>query len=243
MTDIIQRINVRRYLVIMDKKNIIYSYLKKVQPHAVLPKKFLEGEFFVFDFTKKNKVFSKIDLHDTRTSSRYIHETLGRSRRRLGIGKYGEERTIYQSPIYKTNGEARTIHLAIDLFVPAGTAIFAPLDGIVHSFQDNNHFLDYGPTIILEHHLEGIRFYTLYGHLSRSSLKKISAGQKVRAGEKIAVVGRSNVNGNWPPHLHFQIIMDLLGYKGDFPGVARPSEKEYYFRICPDPNIILQLPT
>lgn len=227
----------------MNKINIIYSYLKKVQPHAVLPKRFLDGEPFVFDFTKENKVLSKIDLHDTRTLSRYIHETLGRSGRRLGIGKYGEDRTIYRSSLYTGKGEARSIHLAIDLFVPAGTPILVPLNGVIHSFQDNNNFLDYGPTIILEHTLEGVSFYTLYGHLSRSSLRRISVGQNVKAGDKIAVVGRSNVNGNWPPHLHFQISMDLLGYRGDFPGVARPSEKEYYFRICPDPNIILQLPT
>lgn len=232
-----------RYLITMNKNNTFYSYLKKVQPHAVLPKRFLDSEPFVFDFTKENRILSKIDLHDTQALSRYTHETLRRSGRKLGIGKYGEDRTIYKSALYAGKGEARSIHLAIDLFVPSGTPILAPLNGVIHSFRDNNKFLDYGPTIILEHTLEGMSFYTLYGHLSRSSLKKINAGQNVKAGDKIAIVGRSNENGNWPPHLHFQIIMDILGYKGDFPGVTRPSEKEYYFRICPDPNIILQLPT
>ena len=220
---------------------MISSYLKKVQSHAILPKRFLEGEPFVFNFTKENRILSTIDLHDTRTASRYIHETISRSGRKLGIGKYGEDRTIYRSSLYTTGGEARSIHLAIDLFVPSETPILAPLNGVIHSFQDNNNFLDYGPTIILEHTLEGLSFYTLYGHLSRSSLKKINVGQNVKSGDKIGVVGRSNVNGNWPSHLHFQIITDLLGYRGDFPGVARPSEKEYYFRICPDPNLLLQI--
>lgn len=221
--------------------NRLKMILTKLKSHPIIPQKFLEGEPFVFDFTKENKILSKIDLHDTRASSRYITETLRKSGRKLGIGKYTENRMVYKSPIYKTSGEARTIHLAIDLFVPTGTPIFAPLDGVIHSFRDNNNFLDYGPTIILEHKLEGIKFYTLYGHLSRVSLKKINVSQKIKAGERIATVGESNENGNWPPHVHFQIITDMLGFKGDFPGVARPSEKEYYLKICPDPNLLLRI--
>lgn len=221
-----------------DRLKIILTELKS---HAIIPQKFLEGEPFIFDFTKENKVLLKIDLHDTRASSKYINETLRKSGRKLGIGKYAEDRMVYKSPMYKTSGEARTVHLAIDLFVPFGTPIFAPLEGIIHSFRDNNNFLDYGPTIILEHSLEGVKFYTLYGHLSRSSLRKIIVGQKIRAGQRIAVVGRPSVNGSWPSHLHSQIITDLLGYRGDFPGVARPSEKEYYLKLCPDPNLLLNI--
>ena|SRR3989344_1882102 len=223
--------------------NKIQRVLRRVQPYSVIPQIFLKGQPFVFDFTKENKILSKIDLHDTRASSSYINEELSRAGRRLGIGRYGEDRTIYRSSLYTSEREARSVHLAIDLFVPSGTPIFSPFNGIIHSFQDNNNFLDYGPTIIMEHSLEGIKFYILYGHLSRGSLKKINVGQNVTAGEKIAVVGRSDVNGHWPPHLHFQIITDTLGFKGDFPGVARPSEKDYYLRLCPNPNIILQLPT
>lgn len=223
--------------------NKMQYVLGRIPPYPVIPKIFLKSQPFVFDFTKENKILSKINLHNTRASSKYINEALNKVGQRLGIGKYGEDRTIYRSSLYTSKGEARSIHLAIDLFVPSGTPIFSPFNGIIHSLQDNNNFLDYGPTIIVEHSLEGIKFYILYGHLSRGSLKKINIGQNVKAGEKIADVGRSNVNGNWPPHLHFQIITDILGFKGDFPGVARPSEKEYYLKLCPDPNIILQLPT
>lgn len=223
----------------MSKK--LKVILRMVKAHSIVPQKFLEKEPFVFDFTTKNKILSKIDLHDTKASSRYVDETLRKSGRKLGIGKYSEDRMVYQSSIYKTSGEARTIHLAIDLFVPAGTLIFAPLDGRVHSFQNNNNFLDYGPTIILEHNLQGIKFYTLYGHLSRSSLKKLNVGQKFTAGENIATVGKPYENGSWPSHVHFQIITDLLSFRGDFPGVARPSEKEYYLKLCPDPNLLLHI--
>lgn len=152
--------------------NKMQDILKRVQPHYVIPQIFLKSHPFVFDFTKENKILSKIDLHDTRASSKYINDVLGKAGQRLGIGKYGEDRTIYRSSLYTSRGEARSVHLAIDLFVPSGTPIFSPFNGIIHSFQDNNNFLDYGPTIITKHSLKDIKFYILYGHLSRSSLKK-----------------------------------------------------------------------
>ena len=126
--------------------------------------------------------------------------------------------------------------------LPAGSEIYSPLQAKVHSFQDNNHLLDYGPTIILEHELDGVVFYTLYGHLSRTSLTGLEAGKEIEKGQKIAELGTSNENGQWPPHLHFEIISDMLGKQGDFAGVAKVSEKEYYLNLCPNPNLILNLP-
>ncbi len=42
--------------------------------------------------------------------------------------------------------ESRTVHLGVDLFARPGTAVYAPLDGIVVSVANNNDPLDYGPT-------------------------------------------------------------------------------------------------
>lgn len=207
----------------------------------VIPKKFMENTPFIFNFTKENKILSIMNPYDTEGFIKYITQMLKKSGSILGVGKYGEDRAIYKSPLYKRDDEARSIHLAIDLFVPSGTAIFTPLDATIHSFQDNNHFLDYGPTIILEHIVEGVKFYTLYGHLSRASLKKLIVGQNIKAGEQIARVGKLHENGRWPSHLHFQIITDILTFSGDFPGVAKPTEKEYYLKLCPDPNLILNI--
>jgi hypothetical protein len=55
-------------------------------------------------------------------------------------------------------------------------------------------------------------------------------------------VGEHHENGGWPPHLHFQIITELLGNRGDFPGVAAPSERSRWLELSPDPNLILQVP-
>jgi len=138
--------------------------------------------------------------------------------------------------------EARTIHIGLDLFVPAGTPLYAPLDGIVHTIADNDRPKEYGPMLILQHDVEpGITFYTLYGHNSKSSLALMSKGDKVNRGQLIAYVGDQHENGHWVPHLHFQIMTDTLDYVNDFPGVAAPSKKDIWLSLCPDPNLIFRM--
>lgn len=137
--------------------------------------------------------------------------------------------------------EPRRFHLGVDIWGPAGTKVMAPLNGIVHSFAFNNNDSDYGATIILTHHLDGIGFHTLYGHLSLNSLKNLHEGQLVSKGEVIGEFGMRFENGNWPPHLHFQLIADMQGWRGDYPGVCRFSERMQWLAGCPDPNIILQM--
>jgi 4-aminobutyrate aminotransferase-like enzyme/Ser/Thr protein kinase RdoA (MazF antagonist) len=87
-----------------------------------------------------------------------------------------------------------------------------------------------------------VKFYTLYGHLTRESLKHLKLGQKIKRGQKFAAIGSAKVNGNWTPHLHFQIMVDTLGLDTDFPGVALPSQREVWLSLCPDPNLILNIP-
>ena len=166
---------------------------------------------------------------------------------KVGVGRYDEARLVYTADQFRSGpdetAEHRTIHLGIDLFQEAGAPLFAPLDGVVHSFHDNALPLDYGPTIILRHDVaDGVTFYTLYGHLSRASLHGLAEGQSIRKGEQIATLGDTSENGGWVPHLHFQIITDMLGYRGDFPGVARAGERAVWLSLSPDPNLILGIP-
>lgn len=183
----------------------------------------------IFDLTAENKELANVNMANTQEFTEYV---FGQLKNRAGIGRYNENRTIYaRSPLFA----GRTVHLGIDIFMPAGTPVYAPLDGKVHSFQNNAHFGDYGPTIILEH--EG--FYTLYGHLSTDSLYGLQEGQEVKAGQQIGKMGNTEENGNWPPHVHFQIITDMLGKKGDYPGVSSIEDREKYLKLCPDANIIL----
>src|SRR6202007_3226998 len=85
-------------------------------------------------------------------------------------------------------------------------------------------------------------FFTLYGHLSVQSLKALRAGQKIARGEKFAEVGDTHENGGWTPHLHFQIILDLLDQTKDFPGVAGGSQRGVWTSLSPDPNLLLGIP-
>ena len=57
---------------------------------------------------------------------------------------------------------------------------------------------------------DGTSFYTLYGHLTVESLRAVEVGQSIQAGEQVGAIGAPPTNGDWPPHLHLQLIIDLL---------------------------------
>lgn len=159
---------------------------------------------------------------------------------KIYIGGYCEERIVAENIHLNSKEEVRNFHIGLDIFVPANTAIFAPIDGIIHSFKNNAANRDYGPTIVIKHKMENDDyFYTLYGHLSLASLDGLEIGQMIKGGSKFAHLGDKNENGGWPPHLHFQIILDMLEYMGDFPGLCKPSEKEYWTKLCPQPKLLL----
>ncbi len=163
----------------------------------------------------------------------------------FAIGLYGEDRDVYKGPQFRTaaSPEARSQHLGVDIFIGAGTRLYAPLPGTVLSIVDNDLPYDYGPTVILEHQAgaNGPKFWTLYGHLSRETLTIITAGQPIATGQLIGFIGDHTVNGGWSPHLHFQIMTDRLGLSGEFPGVGQPSLWPVWSHIVPDPNLILRL--
>ncbi len=158
----------------------------------------------------------------------------------MGVGGYGEIRPIYTTDAFQTIGNQgpqwRTVHLGLDIWAKAGTSVFAPYKGIVHSFKNNDGAGDYGGTIILQHDIStGLTFYTLYGHLSIASLEGLTKGQKIEKGQAIATLGEPHENGGWVSHLHFQVMLDMLGKEGDFPGVAYPHEAKMWLDLCPNP--------
>lgn len=161
----------------------------------------------------------------------------------IRFGGYGEDRSLYTQPLFAPDGEEpRTIHLGIDIFAPADTDVITPLNARVHSSRINDNPGDYGPTIILEHApAPGVKFHTLYGHLNRESLKGLKPGAAFMAGERIAGLGTKRENGGWPPHLHFQLILDIGSATGDYPGVCKRSERDRWLSICPDPRPLLGL--
>lgn len=200
----------------------------------------------VFDLGVASPQLSLSELSDVAAFSKSLFNRMSDHGARIGIGRYDEARPLYTSPLFRTEGndgpEWRTVHIGMDIFMEAGTPVVAPLDGRVHSYQINTGDLDYGPTVILEHTTgDGLSFYTLYGHLSPDSLDGLATGVTLSRGTEFARIGSFPDNGNWPPHLHFQIICDLLDKRGEFPGVALPSQRRVWTSISPDPNWILEL--
>lgn len=197
------------------------------------------------DLTADNKELTNDILIDTKIFSAWVDGKLKNANARYGIGGYAEHRTVYNSSkVFDAalpGDEPRRLHLGIDIWGKPHTAVMAPLNGIIHSFAFNNRFGDYGATIILSHLLEGISFYTLYGHLSLSSIKNMREGDRIEKGDVFAEFGIPAENGSWPPHLHFQIIENIGDWSGDYPGVCKFSEKEKWLANCPDPDYILQL--
>ncbi len=156
-----------------------------------------------------------------------------------GVGGYLENRSVYKDTALFDGDAERCIHIGVDVFMPVGTPLHAPLAGRVHSFANRATQGDYGPVIILRHELDGVEFHSLYGHLSEDSLAGIAEGRAVAAGERIAAIGPRPINGDWTPHLHFQLIRDMQGISGDYPGVVRPVDLDFYRDNCPDPMPLL----
>jgi murein DD-endopeptidase MepM/ murein hydrolase activator NlpD len=201
----------------------------------------LNDRLYRFNFTGSNTALDPGIFSNTRKFSRWVNEILDANNCRYGIGGYMEHRTIYaRSSLFDTEDEPRRLHLGVDIWAKAGTPIYAPLSGTLHSFNDNNNFGDYGPTIILEHNLGGQKLYSLYGHLRRHSLFGLRIGQLIERDQHLGTLGQTNENGNWPPHLHFQLMFEMEGHRGDYPGVGRFSEKEVYLKNIPDPQLILR---
>ena len=154
------------------------------------------------------------------------------------IGGYGEIRPFYSTDSYKNEGNHgnrwRTQHLGTDFWIEADTPIHTFYDGVILSVSNNNQHLDYGYTVIVKHKINDIEFYTLYGHLSSSCVGIVKEGQSIVSGEIIGHLGAMDENGGWPPHLHFQIMLDLLGNTTNFPGVAYPAHFDIWKSICPE---------
>lgn len=201
-------------------------------------------DYIAIDLSKQNKDLQLFDVSSSKAWEIYINNYLENSNKKVAYGGYLEHRNLYERSAYFSSiveEDQRNIHLGLDLWCPSETDILAAFDGKVHSFKDNTNFGDYGPTIILEHTIDNYKFYTLYGHLSRASIKNIKVGQNVKQGDVIAQLGDAKVNGDYAPHLHFQIIKDLQGKIGDYPGVCSAKNLEFYIQNTIDPKLILGL--
>jgi murein DD-endopeptidase MepM/ murein hydrolase activator NlpD len=221
------------------------EFLNKIskQPLRVLDASIPNSKYIPLDLSIANTVLEKIDISSATKFEHFINSYVHNNNGLVGFGGYNEMRNIYKRSSYfnENVSEARNIHLGIDLWIKAGTPIFCPVDATVHSFKNNTNYGDYGPTIILKHTLKNVEFYTLYGHLSLASLETMEVGKPIKKGDCFVTLGNAAINGDYPPHLHFQIIKDLQGFEGDYPGVCNIKDLEFYLTNCPNPELLLKL--
>lgn len=191
---------------------------------------------------KNKKEYSLLDLSisgdiykNNRENWRDELGKLAESESVVFYGGYLEKRFFYSNnELFGKGDQKRDIHIGVDLWAKEGTKIYCPFNATVHSMANNNTNLDYGYTVILQHQLDGFTFYSLYGHLSDDHLLSLKVNDSLPSGSSFCQIGDQNQNGNWPPHLHFQLIIDIGNHFGDYPGVCNSNDLEFYNNNCPD---------
>ena len=221
----------------------LISILKKIQNVKIIDVSIENSNYIPLNLSKSNKDLEEFNCDNAQEFDNYIEKYLKENNAKIAFGGYNEVRNLYKrSTIFKSeNQKERNIHIGLDLWIKAETSILAALDGKIHSFKNNLGLGNYGPTIILVHEIENVKFYTLYGHLSEKSIENLEIGKEVKKGSQIATLGDFNVNGNYGAHLHFQIIEDIQGNFGDYPGVCNINDLDFYLKNCPNPNLLLKI--
>jgi len=202
-----------------------------------------KNDIFHIDLSKNNTtVKTETEFNNPDFFEKKLKEIQDKNPNKIITGGYLEKRALYTSDIYnaKNSSEKRNIHLGVDFWIPKNTPVHSILDGEIVCGVHQKDYKGYGGFIILKHQFEDVEFYTLYGHLSKESVLKFKVGDTIKANEKIGVLGNYSENGEWVPHLHFQVMLSLLNYKNDFPGVALESEIEFWKLICPNPNLLFK---
>lgn len=220
------------------------NFLKSLNAHKVIDASIKKTDYVALDLSIDNARLKAVNTSSSKDLEQFIFNYIKMNKAKVAFGGYLEKRNIYQRSTYfnqQNSNEERNIHIGLDIWIEANTSIYAPLAGTVHSFKNNTNHGDYGPTLILKHQIDNFEFYTLYGHLTEASIANKSVGAEVKQGAIIAELGTCEVNGDYPPHLHFQIIKNIEDYKGDYPGVCNLLDLEFYKTNCPNPNLLLKL--
>ena len=221
----------------------IKAFLNQLNCAKVISNGIDYSKYVALDLSSNNSELGKHKLETAQDYEKFIQNHLDANNAQMAYGGYQETRNLYKrSTVFKNDiSDERNIHIGLDLWINEAAPIYAALDGKIHSFQNNTALGDYGPVIILEHTIDGFTFHTLYGHLSEESLFEKEIGQIVKKGEQIGNLGLPPINGDYAPHLHFQIIIDMEGKKGDYAGVCSLNTLDFYSKNCPDPNCLLKI--
>jgi 4-aminobutyrate aminotransferase-like enzyme/Ser/Thr protein kinase RdoA (MazF antagonist) len=164
----------------------------------------------------------------------------------LGIGPWGEARTVYTSDIFRSRfieGTRRDRHLGLDLFMPAGTKVRTPLAATVKSVEIEEDPLGYGCLVALDHAPDGCPpFRTLWGHLAHEATSRLKPGDRLEPGALVGEMGPPAENGGWAPHLHLQISADPTLAARDILGVGEADYLPVWRELFPDAADLAGIP-
>jgi len=149
------------------------------------------------------------------------------------IGKYNEQRNFYP----KDKFNERIIHLGIDFGAPANTPIYSVSDCEIYYFDYFGELGDYGGLLVTKNIVNQYTLFCAYGHISIKSLKNQRSGNYILKGQQFGWVGDFTENGNWPPHLHFQILTFKPKLGSNIPGLFSINELSKALKLYPDPQI------
>ncbi len=218
--------------------------LKQSTPISNLFPSVKKTKFYNIDLSVSTKFIEPSEVGDIEIFQYKIERLQEKFSDKILAGGYLEPRALYTTDKYEKSGnsgnENRTIHIGLDFWLPSKTPVHSIFDGEVVIATNDAGDKEYGGLVVLKHKAKDFNFYTLYGHNSVKSATIHSVGDKIKKGDKISELGNYSENGNWPPHLHFQIMLSMMDFKIDFPGVMYFNQINIWKEICPDPNLFFK---
>lgn len=210
---------------------IIYSKRVEIRPLF----EGLAGDPLIVDMSDRGSIFAGMAARDQWGCQRRIERLMADGDHTWGVSSYLENRKKILSDCPQMVKEQRFYHLGLDIIVPLGTPLHAPLAARVEASGYEVGEGNYGGYVLLRHESPWLEtFYSLYGHLRREHLPAV--GTSYHAGEIFARIGDFHENGNWFYHTHLQIITEqglAQGYLSK--GYCTAADLAVMDQLCPDP--------
>lgn len=115
-------------------RKALESALATCPPHPISPGLDLRAEGVVtLDLTAANPAIASVDVTDARAFTAYVEATCRAAAgdgALVALGRYDEDRVVYQSDLFLRTPFPRSVHLGIDVFLAAGTEVVAPMEGV-----------------------------------------------------------------------------------------------------------------
>jgi hypothetical protein len=207
-------------------------YSRKIDHRPVFPG--LQGDPYIADLSTESPLLKGLSVRDQQGFQEVLAQAMG-SGSRWGLAPYLEHRETLLGDCPQMVAEGRFIHLGLDVIVPLGTPLHAPLDAVVAETGYESGEGNYGGFVLLRHESPLFEtFYSFYGHLCRDRLP--AKGRAVPAGAAFGEIGDFHENGNWFHHTHIQVITRLgldAGYMTK--GYCSEADLAAMNGLCPSP--------